>query len=283
MELGHTLTHPEVFNCRRWFLLPFGLWFLFSQVIYNGTFCLYIASNFFCCPVFFQNRVYIQFLCNLCVRLKICPSESCCFSLIRSYFIPAAVILLGYLALMAQFSLLYYKICPSESCCFSHTRSYFIPAAVILLGYLALMAQFSLMYYKICPSESCCFSHIRRYFIPAAVILLGYLALMAQFSLLYYTAGRASELYNFIFVYFKIFCSLNLLFIKLLFSNRHSICYQCLLLFIYQVSQVVGRVYSFHNFVVYYSFTSDWVSSFKFHQFCSLCRYSQTVFCYYLV
>ena len=137
---------------------------------------------------------------------------------------------------MAQFSLLYYKICPSESCCFSHIRRYYIPAAVILLGYLALMAQFSLMYYKICPSESCCFSHIRRYFIPAAVILLGYLALMAQFSLLYYTAGRASELYNFIFVYFKIFCILNLLFVKLLFSNRHSICYQCLLLFIYQVS-----------------------------------------------
>jgi hypothetical protein len=30
-------------------------------------------------------------------------------------------------------------------------------------------------------------------------------------------------------------------------------------------------IYLFYNFVIYYSFTSNWISSFKCHQFCFLC------------
>ena len=52
------------------------------------------------------------------------------------------------------------------------------------------------------------------YFIPAALILPGHLALMAQFSLLYYKAGGTSVLCHFNFASFKVFCILNLLFIK---------------------------------------------------------------------
>ena len=45
------------------------------------------------------------------------------------------------------------------------------------------------------------------YFISAAFILLASLALSVQFSLLYNKAGRSSVLYNFILVFFKVFCS----------------------------------------------------------------------------
>jgi hypothetical protein len=51
------------------------------------------------------------------------------------------------------------------------------------------------------------------YFIPASVILLAYLTLMAQLSQPYSKDGRASVLNNFTVVCFKVFCSLNTLFI----------------------------------------------------------------------
>ena len=51
------------------------------------------------------------------------------------------------------------------------------------------------------------------YFISAAIILIVSLALMVQFSLPYYTPGRASVMYNFILVFFKVFCGLNTLLI----------------------------------------------------------------------
>jgi len=49
-------------------------------------------------------------------------------------------------------------------------------------------------------------------FISDAVILLATLAFMVKFSPLYNEAGRASVLYNFILVFFKVFCGLNVFF-----------------------------------------------------------------------
>ena len=51
------------------------------------------------------------------------------------------------------------------------------------------------------------------YIIPAAVTPLVSFALVVQFSLPYNKAGRASVLYNFILVVFKVFCGPNILFI----------------------------------------------------------------------
>ena len=52
------------------------------------------------------------------------------------------------------------------------------------------------------------------YFISATVILLASLALMIQFSLPCNIAGRDTVLYSFILVSLKVFCGINLLFIK---------------------------------------------------------------------
>jgi len=49
------------------------------------------------------------------------------------------------------------------------------------------------------------------YFISAAVILLASLALIVQVSLPYNKTGRASVLYNFIVVFLRVYCSLNML------------------------------------------------------------------------
>jgi len=49
------------------------------------------------------------------------------------------------------------------------------------------------------------------YFNSAAVILLASLVLTVQFSLPYNKAGRPSALYNFIFVFFNVFCGRNIL------------------------------------------------------------------------
>jgi hypothetical protein len=50
------------------------------------------------------------------------------------------------------------------------------------------------------------------YFISAAVILLESLALRVQVSLPYNRTGRASVFYNFILVFSRVFCGLNILF-----------------------------------------------------------------------
>jgi len=50
------------------------------------------------------------------------------------------------------------------------------------------------------------------YLISAAVILLASLALMVQDSLPYNNTGRASVLYHFNLVFFRVFCGLNTLF-----------------------------------------------------------------------
>ena len=84
-----------------------------------------------------------------------------------------------------------------DSCIFSKT-------GVVLISFCSLYVCVI-----ICSSVSCCFYHI---FCPAAVILES-LVLMVQFSLLYNRAVRASVLYSFILVFFKVFCFLTILFI----------------------------------------------------------------------
>jgi len=61
------------------------------------------------------------------------------------------------------------------------------------------------------------------YFISAAVILLASLALTVQVSLPYNNNGRASVLYNFILVFFRVFCGLKTLF-KIPVIFQHSVC-----------------------------------------------------------
>ena len=53
---------------------------------------------------------------------------------------------------------------------------------------------------------------LHMYFISAAVILPASLALIVQVSLPYNRTGRASVFYNFILVFLRVFCGLNILF-----------------------------------------------------------------------
>ena len=105
------------------------------------------------------------------------------------------------------------------------------------------------------------------YFIYAAVILLASLALVVQLSLLYDNTGRSSILNNFIHVFF----GLNIfLIIVISFQSVDNVHY----FFVrYKISLVKGS-YLFNNFVIYYNLTCNWISSYKYHQYCFLCRYS---------
>ena len=84
MELGHLMPHsgPTSRSLFKWsacFHLLVGPQFLIFSAIY-GTFCLYVANNFFLIPVFYPNPdlclVILQYLCFF----MICPSVSCCIS-----------------------------------------------------------------------------------------------------------------------------------------------------------------------------------------------------------
>jgi hypothetical protein len=61
------------------------------------------------------------------------------------------------------------------------------------------------------------------YFISDAAILLMSLALMTQFSMPYNRAEKASVFYNFILVFFRVFCGLNTLSITPVISRIHGV------------------------------------------------------------
>jgi len=62
------------------------------------------------------------------------------------------------------------------------------------------------------------------YFIPVTVVLLASLVLMVKFSLPCNNVGRAGVFYNFILVFSKLSCGLNILFIKrVVFKNAFNL------------------------------------------------------------
>jgi hypothetical protein len=106
----------------------------------------------------------------------------------------------------------------------------------------------------ICPSVSC---YLLIYFISAAVILVASLALMVQFSMPHNKVGRASELYYFILVFFRVSFGLNTLYILLLFSDSYLICYQCPSPShsTKKNSLIVKGIYLFYDFIIVIPFS----------------------------
>jgi hypothetical protein len=83
MQLGHlltcsSLTHPEV--CLMVFPGFFCLLvcsFLVFSVVCQDAFCLHIATNFYCFPVFCTQLELYLFICKHVACFMICPSVSC--------------------------------------------------------------------------------------------------------------------------------------------------------------------------------------------------------------
>jgi len=97
MELGHLLTSSgltrlEVSLMVFPVLLPICCFLVFS-VTYYKPFCLHVATNLLCIPVFCPKLGLYFLLQSLCLSYNLCVA--CCFHI---YFISAAVILLASLA-----------------------------------------------------------------------------------------------------------------------------------------------------------------------------------------
>jgi len=76
-------------------------------------------------------------------------------------------------------------------------------------GYVVLLQSLCLIYNL----SKVWLAVILIYFVPAAVVLPASLALLVHYSPPHNTAGRTSVLYSCIVVFFKVFCSLNILLI----------------------------------------------------------------------
>ena len=110
MELGDLLTcysliHPGISSVV--FPYSFCHLILLSRVICSETFHLYVASSFFCRPIFCPRLVLCLIPLQSLLCFIICPSVSCCFPHI--YFLSSSVFLLVSVASLAQFSQPYNK------------------------------------------------------------------------------------------------------------------------------------------------------------------------------
>ena len=109
----YTRIFRSLFNCLPWFLLLFWCVVFYCIihfiVTYYEAFCLYIASNFFCRPVFCpQLGLYSVLLKSLYSFYNL---SKCYLDVCQIYFISAAdiIILLASLATMILFPLSYNK------------------------------------------------------------------------------------------------------------------------------------------------------------------------------